>query len=401
MRILVVTETVPYPLDSGGRIKTFHTLAALAREHEVHCHAFVRTEAQRAEAQAPLERICRSVTLHLVRRTVAKEAFYAVRSLLTGVPYTVTRHFSRDVLTALRNACRATPFDAVYCDHLSMLEYGRRLPVPIVHDAHNVEYRITQRHASSLGSGPRRWLAEREWRRLHAYESRWYPALPLVFAVSEIDADEIRELSQGTARVVALPIAVPASTIEPPAEVARAPEVLFVGTLDWPPNAEAVRLLLDEIWPRVAAAVPDARLTIVGRGEQAFAARAAALPGVRLTGRVPDVEGWFRRSRVMVVPLQAGSGMRVKILDAMARGVPVVTTPVGVEGIDARPGRDVLVAESADALAAEVIRVLRDDALAAAVSASARALALERYDVRGVGDRLLETLRAFAPTTAS
>jgi len=397
MRILVVTETVPYPLDSGGRIKTYHTLAALAREHEVHCHAFARTEAQRQGAQAALERVCQSVTLHLVPRSAAGEAWFAARSLATGVPYTVTRHFSRRVFEAIAETCARTPFDAIYCDHLSMLEYGRRLPLPIVHDAHNVEYRITQRHAATLGRGPRRWLAEWEWRRVRAYEARLYPALPLVFAVSEIDAQAIRQLA-AAARVVPLPIAVAASTITPPPKVPRAPEVLFVGTLDWPPNGEAVRFLLDAIWPRVVAERPDARLTIVGRGEQVFAGRAAALPGVTLTGLVPDVDEWFRRSRVMVVPLLAGSGMRVKILDAMARGVPVVTTPVGVEGIEARPGREVLVAETADALAAEVVRVLRDDALADSLSAAARALTLERYDIRSVGDRLLEALREFSPT---
>ena len=129
MRILFLTETIPFPLDSGGRIKSYHTLQSLAGAHEVHCHAFIRDESQRRHAPE-LARVCASVTLHARPRSAAGEARAFAHSLASGLPLTVTRHFDRAVLADLQRACRDRRFDAGYFDHLSMLEYARRLPHP-------------------------------------------------------------------------------------------------------------------------------------------------------------------------------------------------------------------------------------------------------------------------------
>jgi glycosyltransferase involved in cell wall biosynthesis len=153
--------------------------------------------------------------------------------------------------------------------------------------------------------------------------------------------------------------------------------------------------LLDAVWPLVRRDLPTARLTIVGRGEAPLVARWGAAPGVRFTGWVESVEPWFAAARVMVAPLRSGSGMRVKILDALARGLPVVATSVGIEGIQATPGEHALVADTASDIAAATVRVLRDRALAERLSASARALALARYDSTVVGEVQLAALRSF------
>jgi glycosyltransferase involved in cell wall biosynthesis len=116
-------------------------------------------------------------------------------------------------------------------------------------------------------------------------------------------------------------------------------------------------------------------------------------PSIRFTGWVEDVEPWFRRSRVMVVPLRSGSGMRVKILDAFARGLPVVTTSVGIEGIAAVDGQHALVADAPETFVAATVRILEDRALAERLSAAARDLVLEQYDSKAVGERQLESLR--------
>ncbi|MCU0256620.1 MAG: glycosyltransferase family 4 protein [Vicinamibacterales bacterium] len=396
MRILLITETVPYPLDGGGRVKTWHTLQALAREHEVHCHAFVRDERQRAEAMGPLGEVCASVTLHLVARSLPREAGYLARSLATGLPFTVARHYAPRVMDRVAADCRRLAIDVAYCDHLSTIEYGRRLALPVVHDAHNVEHRIYERYAGGLSmADPRRLLVAREARRLLAYEREAYRGCAMVFAVSEVDAGAIAALAPGVP-VVTVPIAVGASGLRPPPRLADGPEVLFVGALDWPPNAEAVDWLLAAMWPDVLREFPTARLTIVGRGQAPLAARWRRAPAVRFTGRVESVEPWFAASRAMVVPLRSGSGMRVKILDALARGLPVVTTSVGVEGIDAVPGEHVMVADTPAAFVAATLRVLRERDLAERLSREGRALALARYDSRVVGALQLEAVRRLA-----
>jgi glycosyltransferase involved in cell wall biosynthesis len=385
MRILVVTETVPYPLDTGGRIKTFHTLQALARDHEVHCHAFARTKAQRDAALPALQAICASVELHVVPRGLPREVGFLAHSLVTGMPFTVRRHFDAAANARIVQACREHRVDAVYCDHLSMFEYAARTGRPIVHDAHNVEYRIVQRFAHVLGLDPRRLLYEREWRRLRAYEAAMYRRAALIFAVSEIDAVDIRAMAGEGVPVVAVPIPVDVSGVAPIAPLTDAPEVLFLGTLDWPPNGDAVDFFLREVWPLVRRDVPTARFTVVGRGGAGLERQWAGTAGVEFTGWVPDIEPWIRRSRLMVVPIRSGSGMRVKILDAFARGLPVVATSVGVEGIEAIPGTHLEVADDAADLARATIALLGDGDRARACATAARALALARYDTPAVG----------------
>jgi glycosyltransferase involved in cell wall biosynthesis len=391
MRLLFLTETIPFPLDSGGRIKTFHTLRILTQEHEVHCHAFIRDEHQR-RFETDLSPHCKTLTLHLTPRSYARETVSLVASQGTGVPFVVRRHFNRSVMNRLQAACRAQAFDAVYCDHLSMLEYGRRLRLPIVLDAHNVEFEIIRRHATTLGLSPLRVFAELEWRRLERYERRWYPACRLIYSVSEIDARSIRHLAGDRVQVVVVPISVDARAASPVRTLVSSPDILFVGGLHWPPNADAVVYFVEEVFPGVRKRVPEARLTVVGRNPDSVARRVGMIEGVRFVGHVEDVEPYFQHSRVMVVPIRSGSGMRVKILDGLARGVPIVTTSIGCEGIDIEDGTHILVADEPADLASQVIRLLTDDALARSIAVAGRRLVLQSYDTAVIADRLHRAL---------
>lgn len=390
MRVLFLTETIPYPLDTGGRIKTYHTLQMLEGQHEVHCHAFVRHESQ-LRYDASLAPLCQSLTLHMVSRSLPRELRYLARSVVSRVPFTVTRHFEPAAFAKMQAQTASLPFDAVYCDHLSMMEYGKRLGLPIMHDAHNVEYRIFQRYAAALGISPRRLLAEREWRLLERYERKAYQMCDLIFAVSDVDAEEIRKLAGRSPRIVAVPISVDAEGLKPSWPLTTEPEVLFVGGLHWPPNVDAVNYLLDKIWPLVRRERPDARLTIVGGGKLGKGDD----EGVTFAGRVEHVEPYFAKSRVLVVPLRSGSGMRVKILDGFARGVPVVSTSVGAEGISAIPGTHFLAANDPTPFAEAVVALLADSARAQELAVAARRLVLEHYDRAAVGRSVLRELVDF------
>jgi len=396
MRLLFLTETIPYPLDSGGRIKTYNTLRILAREHEVQCEALVRDAAQ-LKYQGELAGVCAGVSLHHVERRRTDDVKTALVSSVTGAPFVVRRHFHGHVMERLLDRIRRERFDAVYCDHLSMLEYGRRLGLPTVLDAHNVEFEIVRRHAKTLGSSALRLFAEMEWRRLERYERRWYPACRLIFAVSDVDAATIRQFAGPGVPVVTVPIAVDLGRIPVRREFVKEPEVLFVGGLNWPPNADAVEYFIKDIFPAVREAVPSVRLTVVGKGPEAISRPLAQAPGVRLVGHVDDVEQYFSGSRVMVVPIRSGSGMRVKILDGLARELATVTTSIGCEGIDALPETHILVGDTPAEFARHVTRALCDDRLTAAIARSGRELITEKYDVPAIARRILDTFRtAFA-----
>jgi glycosyltransferase involved in cell wall biosynthesis len=356
----------------------------------VHCHALVR-DLDRLRFEPELKAVAATVTLHPVPRSWPHELSRAAVAQATSAPFLVSRHFYGHVFEQLQAACRANAYDAVYCDHLSMLEYGRRLVIPVVLDAHNVEFEIVRRHAATLGWSPWRLFAESEWRRLEQYERRWYPACRLIFSVSSVDARQIRDLAGGDVPVVDVPIAVEAATLRA-GGIADGNRILFVGGLHWPPNADAVSFFIEEIFPLVRAAVPTATFTVVGRNPERVSRALGDVPGVEFAGHVDDVEPYFSGSRVMVVPIRAGSGMRVKILDSMGRGVPTVATTVGCEGIDVVSGTHLLVADAPEAFAATVVRVLSDDQLARSLSQSGRDLVVSSYDVGVIRARVLQSL---------
>jgi glycosyltransferase involved in cell wall biosynthesis len=391
MRILFLTETVPFPLDSGGRIKTFHTLRILSREHEMHCHAFIREEAQRRH-EPELKSCCDSLTLHLRQKSTLGELRSWLVGYVTGIPFLVQRHFDPAVLSELRSLLRQRTFDAVYCDHLSMLEYGRRLSLPIIHDAHNVEFEIIRRHASTLPFSALRGFAALEWRMLRRYERSQYRSCSLIYSVSDVDAASIRQFCGERSTVAVVPIAVDVDGVAQARPAGAGHELLFVGGLHWPPNADAVSYFIDEILPRVRARIPDVHLTVIGRTDGPGLRQCPAVSGVTFAGHVPDIEPFFQRGRAMVVPLRSGSGMRVKILDALARGLPTVSTSIGCEGIDATPGRDLLIADTPTAFAEDVVRVLTDDQLAMCLSRSSRALVHSKYSESVVGRQTLAAL---------
>lgn len=390
MRILLLTETVPYPLDSGGRIKTFNTLRILARAHEVRLHAFIRADQQRAGREV-LEALGVPTTLHLLERSWPREAGYVVRSLV-GPPYTVGRHLARDAFRAMAREVRDWRPDLVYADHLSMAAYARRLGAPMVYDAHNVEHAVLRRFASTRRDPVTRAAAAVEWRRVRTYEAEVCRASRLVLVVSDVDRQALRALAGRSTPFAVVPIAVDAGAITPLPEPPRDGHVLFLGGLHWPPNADALAWFVTSSWPAVRGARPEATFVSVGRDDASVASACREQPGVTLTGHVTDITPYVARSRVLVVPMRAGSGMRVKILDAMARGVPIVTTSVGVEGIDAVPGVHLLVADTPSDLAAAVVRVLDDDALARRLAREARAFVLARYDVAAVERTLLSAI---------
>ena len=273
-----------------------------------------------------------------------------------------------------------------------MLEYGRRLNLPIIHDAHNVEFEIIRRHAATLRVSAMRGFAALEWRMLRRYERALYPRCALIYSVSDVDAQSIRRFCGDRSTVAVVPISVDARGVAPASPTVAGHELLFVGGLHWPPNADAVAYFIDEIFPLVRSRLPDAHLTVVGRTDARVQHRLRTISGVTFAGHVPDIEPFFRRSRAMVVPLRSGSGMRVKILDALARGMPTVTTSVGCEGIDARSGSHLLIADTPTAFAAAVVRLLTDDELAMSLSKSSRELVQNKYDESVVGRQTLAAL---------
>ncbi len=402
MRILLLTQVVPYPPDSGPKIKTYNVLRYLAERHAVHLVSFVRTPEEEANAEA-LRRFCADVATVPLRRSRVRDAGYLLRSLVTGRPFLVERDGSKEMRDAVWGMIRLHDFDAVHADQLSMAQFAVDLPVSTrVLDEHNAVWTIVRRSARNEGLGPMRLAMELEWRKLRAYEGKLCREFDLVTVVSVQDYLALAEAAQSIFATKVIPIAVDCQEMAFQPRTAEARELLSLATMFYPPNVEGVRWFATEVFPVVRQRVGDARLNVVGsRPPEEIKRLEQPDSGVVVTGYVPDLEPILRRCGVMVVPVRSGSGMRVKILEAFARGIPVVSTSIGVEGIDARPGEHLLVADTPEEFAEAVVQVLREPARAARLARAARELVEGRYDWRAALHGLDEVYRSGgAPTEA-
>lgn len=258
--------------------------------------------------------------------------------------------------------------------------------VPLVLDAHNIEADVlaTLARTDSRAAHRVRWRWESV--KTAAYERRVMAAAAAVCTTSDADAASAERL--GSRRTVVVPNGVDCAAIEH-RQPARTAQLAYVGHFGYRPNVLAAVELVDQVLPRVRAEVPDAGLVLVGRDPGADL-RAREGAAVTVAADVPDVLPYLHRSRALVVPLRSGGGTRLKVLEAFAAGVPVVSTPFGVAGLDVRDGQDVLLADSAAELAAQCVRLLREDGLAASLSERGRALAESRYDWAVVARPLVE-----------
>jgi sugar transferase (PEP-CTERM/EpsH1 system associated) len=382
VNVLLLTQVVPYPPDSGPRIKTYHVLRYLARRHAVHLVSFARSADERAAAER-LREHCASVVTVPLQRARWRDLLYLARSLVSGRPLLI----ERDDLPAMRRAvaeiCARQPIEALHADQLAMAQYGLDLPLQLrLLDAHNAVWTIVRR-AAQRERGPRRLLAELEWRKLRAYEGRVCRRLDRIVVVSAEDERALVEAAGRPLPTTIVPIAVDVQALPfaPPGPAAG--DVLSLATMFYPPNVDGVCWFAEQVFPLIRARRPATRFLVVGARPPARVARLAGpAGGIEVTGYLADLEPALRRSGVLVVPLHAGSGMRVKILEAFARGIPVVSTSIGVEGIAARAGEHLLVADRPAAFAQAVLNLLEQPAEAARLAAAARALVEQRYDWR-------------------
>lgn len=381
MRILLLTQVVPYPPDSGPKIKTYNVLRYLAERHEVHLATFVRS-GEEANVQE-LRSICASISTVPLARSRLRDVVCLAQSLAIGRPFLIQRDASRAMRDLIRRLLRQYVFDAVHADQLTMAQFAVDAPVPFrLLDEHNAVWTIVRR-AGREQRGILRALAEIEWRKLRTYEGEICQRFDLVTVVSEQDKAALAEAAQAIFPVEIIPITVDTDELAFKPRTPEAQNVVSVATMFYPPNVEGVYWFATRVYPLIKRELAGVRFYIVGSRPPSRITRLADSGGrIVVTGYVADLEPILRRSGVMVVPVRSGSGMRVKILEAFARGIPVVSTTVGVEGIDARAGEHLLVADEPDEFARAVLLVLTDPAVGPRLAHAGRELAEARYDRR-------------------
>lgn len=349
MRSIVVAKFVPWPPNSGDKRRTLGIVRALRRQGPVTLCGFAGGD----EDAAPLRAEGIDVRAVPLRRRPVDLASSLVRS----PSLTAARFWDPDLASAVTGAA-TSEVDVLVVEHVQLLAYARGVTARLrVLDMHNVESLLMSRMSAAL-RGPRRLVYAAEARALRRLERR-AASVDVVAVVSEADRQALRAVVDHH-RVIVVPNAWDEPQPLPPAD---GPVVSFVALLSWAPNVQAATWFAERVWPRVVDRLPEARLQLVGRNPTPEV-QALAGPTVEVTGSVPDLDPWYARTRVSVAPLLAGGGSRLKILESLAAGRPVVATTIGAEGLEDLIGRGVVVEDEPDLMAEALVGLLSDPAAA-------------------------------------
>ena len=403
-QILFLTQVLPYPLNTGAKIRAYYVLRHLAKRHDVTLVSFVREDDDPGFVEH-LETFCRAVHPVPMKRSPWRDLRASALAGLTGRSVIILRDRIGEMRATVKRLVGAERFAVVHADQTAMVQYAllararARGEPRIVLDAHNALYRVPRRMARHESNPIKRLLLKREARALARYEADAYRRFDQVVFVTEQDRQALAALAALTAQsngadpgkaldASVIPICVDPDT-KPLVQRVGSPEaVTHLGTMFWPPNVEGTLWFACQVFPRVLEQAPDARLLVVGKDPPR---EVRALPmrvrSVQVTGYVPDPKPYLAETAVFIVPLRAGGGMRVKIVDAWCWGVPIVATSIGAEGIDLRDEENILIADEPQAMADAVVRVLRDPALGRRLRQNGRRWVEERYHWRRVYPR--------------
>jgi glycosyltransferase involved in cell wall biosynthesis len=380
LKVAFVSPVFLFPADAGGKIRTGNILRGLKDSGRFDVTLLSpATATQQREWQAELDRLCS----RFVGWTPSppRPRWRRAPDLLSSLPINVVADRTPAAVAAVEQALAAERFDVVVFDfvHAAVLRPDG-LKGATVCFTHNVEAEIFERHAKTAASAPLRWLWASQAAKMRRFEREALSAFTRVVTVSERDA-RMFEKNDGLRTARAIPTGVDLDFFAWQTPADGTPTVVFTGSMDWEANVDGIRFYIDEVWPRVRARVPEARLRVVGKNPPAALVQ-RRVPGVSFTGFVDDVRDHARDAQAFVIPLRVGGGTRIKAFEAMAMGLPVVSTSIGIEGLDVEDGVHFLRADGPEALAEATLRLLADAALRLKLSRAARELVEARFGHR-------------------
>ena len=385
MKILWLNTNLLLPLDKGGKLRTWHVMRELAKQHEITYVCFA-DPSQTAADREGMREVC--ARLETVTRTDAGKGtlrFYVdvARYLVDSAPYAVAKYRSKAFRERVAALLRSEAFELVVCDFLfPAINLPERLPCPSLLFTHNVEAEIWRRHTANASNGFTRRLLRQQWQRMLRFEGRALRRFDLVLAVSEVDKETFAHLYPDGVRqpIHVVHTGVDTRFFSPSQTQGDKAHLVFTGSMDWLPNEDAMVAFVNQILPLVREQIPDVTLSIIGRAPTPSVQRLGDTGGITVTGRVDDVRPHIAAGTVYVVPLRIGGGTRLKIFEAMAMGKAVVSTTIGAEGLPVTPGENILIADEPAAFANAVVHLLRDAGMRQRLASEARRLVVERYD---------------------
>lgn len=408
-RIVVVDEELPYPTTSGKRIRTFNLLRRLSGRYRIAYICYRNASRSEAKVASATLNDCGIETVLVDRAPPPKSVLrhnpvmYAklAANLLSPLPYLVTTNDSRQLRCAVSQYAQQHQVHLWQCEWTPYVQALRDVRcAPVVVMAHNVESLIWQRYFEVEANPAKRWYIGKQWRKMEQFEATVFDQAAKVVTVSEQDAALVRARFHRP-DVDVVDNGVDTAFFHTSSISRDRCNILFLGSLDWRPNLDGVRLLLDQVLPLILKSQPEASLTIVGRNPPSWLKdRVQRSARVELHADVADVRPFLHRCAVLAVPLRIGGGSRLKILEALSTRTPVVSTRVGAEGLRLKPGEHFLEAEVGQPMVDAILRILLDAETASKLASSGQAVVSKEYDWDTLATRLDTIWRSVLAATS-
>ena len=387
MKILFLSPTVPFPLTDGGRIRVFNLLKQIATKNDVTLLA-LETQPSDAEGVAQLQQL--GVQVHLVPNASTLPPVSLgtlLKAFIRRQPITVARYDLPPYRQKFRELIATETFDLVHYEMFHTAQFYTETRLPSVLSQQNVDSAIWRRLCRETVNPFYKFAYWTQQLAFQRYERMVSPKFDAVTCTSDIDAIVFqRHCAEDVIEII--PNGVDITHYQPDVSSEVPAHLIYIGSMDWYPNEDAVGFFADEVLPRIQERVPDVRFSIVGGNPSARVQKLAERKGVVVTGRVPEIKPYFAEATVFVVPLRIGSGTRLKILEALAMGKAIVSTSVGAEGLDLKDGEEIFIADEPIVFADAVTRLLTDASLRRWIGGNGRARVERDYDWRSIGEKL-------------
>jgi glycosyltransferase involved in cell wall biosynthesis len=387
MKILMLTPYLPYPLLSGGQIRTYNLLKNLKKDHEITLYSLIKDDRER-QFIPELEKFCKKVIP--LKRT---QNPWSLRNILlaglTPYPFLVTRNMPIKATQIIKRDLQRNRYDLIHAETFYMMPNIPKTKIPTLLVEQTIEYLGYQSYARKSKLWPIKPFLYLDIAKIKYWEQHFWKKASHLVTMSEQDKEFIqKEISKP------LKIDVVANGVDmeffnkTEKNLPKEPTVLFVGTFKWLPNVDAVKFLVEEIWPSIIKAIPDAKLHIVGFSPTTQILKYAHDHSITVSGGVKDIRDAYGSAHVLLAPVRSGKGTRYKILEAMATGTPIVGTSLSVEGLPVAHLGQALVSNTAQGLAKKTIMLLKDKNLQKTLATNGKKLLEEKFEWKAISKEL-------------
>jgi glycosyltransferase involved in cell wall biosynthesis len=393
MKILMLTPYLPYPLLSGGQIRTYNLLKKLSQKHEITLFSLIKEETER-QYIPELEKYCQQVKV-FKRSQKPFTLKNIIQTAVSTFPFLVIRNYVPETIRAIEEELSKGEYDLIHAETFYMMPHLPETKIPTILVEQTIEYLGYESYAQKTRWPFLKFLLKIDIDKIKQWERYYWQWCDKLIVMSQEDKDFIAKEIGNPDKIEVVANGVDMAWFEEKKRhLPKELTVLSVGTFKWLPNVEAVSFLVNKVWPKLKALLPQAKLWIVGNAPTSeVLAFQEKDPTITVTGGIPDIRDAFKGAHVLVAPVFSGKGTRYKILEAMASETPVVATDIAVEGLGVTHGQEVLIGNTAEELAEQTATLLKDEKLRDQLAAKAKAFVKKQYDWQYISHKLDEVYR--------